>query len=91
MTENDLLSNWGRWGEADQIGALNLIDDQARSRAAAEVRDATSVSLARATTPTPLTTGLSPVGSPTPVWWPRSGPPRPALPGSAVAPTTPST
>ncbi|MEU6109009.1 cyclase family protein [Streptomyces albidoflavus] len=64
MTENDLPLNWGRWGDDDQIGTLNLIDDAARSRAAAEVRDATSVSLARRTTPVPLTTGLAPVGTP---------------------------
>lgn len=63
MIENDLPHNWGRWGSTDQVGALNLIDDEARSRAAAEVRDATSVSLARATTPASLTTGLTPVGS----------------------------
>ncbi|MFB7651497.1 MULTISPECIES: cyclase family protein [unclassified Streptomyces] len=64
MTENDLPLNWGRWGDTDEIGALNLIDDAARSRAAAEVHDATSVSLARPTAPIPLTTGLTPVGSP---------------------------
>ncbi|WP_152354275.1 cyclase family protein [Brachybacterium subflavum] len=70
MTRNDLParedlpSNWGRWGEDDQLGTLNLIDDAARARAAAEVRDGTSVSLARPTSPTPLTTGLSPVGTP---------------------------
>lgn len=64
MTRDDLPSNWGRWGEADEVGALNLIDDAARARAAAEVRDGEWVSLARPTVPTPLTTGLSPVGSP---------------------------
>lgn len=64
MTENDPPHNWGRWGETDETGALNLIDDAARSRAAAEVRDATSVSLARRTSPVPLTTGLAPVGTP---------------------------
>ncbi|GHI49953.1 MULTISPECIES: cyclase family protein [Streptomyces] len=64
MTENDPPLNWGRWGDSDEIGALNLIDDAARSRAAAEVRDGTSVSLARPTTPVPLTTGLAPVGTP---------------------------
>ncbi|MCG7310803.1 cyclase family protein [Brachybacterium sp. ACRRE] len=61
---DDLPSNWGRWGEDDQLGTLNLIDDAARARAAAEVRDGTSVSLARPTSPTPLTTGLSPFGTP---------------------------
>ncbi|UEJ81811.1 cyclase family protein [Brachybacterium halotolerans subsp. kimchii] len=61
---DDLPSNWGRWGEDDQLGTLNLIDDAARARAAAEVRDGTSVSLARPTSPAPLTTGLSPFGTP---------------------------
>lgn len=60
MTE-DLPSNWGRWGDADQLGALNRIDDAARLRAADEVRTGSTVSLARRTDPTPLTTGLGPV------------------------------
>ncbi|ROS75191.1 kynurenine formamidase [Curtobacterium sp. PhB130] len=62
--DDALPSNWGRWGDADQIGALNRIDDSARLRAAGEVRTGISVSLARETAPTPLTTGLGPVGSP---------------------------
>lgn len=32
-------SNWGRWGEDDRFGTLNLIDAAARLRAVAEVRD----------------------------------------------------
>jgi kynurenine formamidase len=40
------LSNWGRWGAADEIGALNLITPEKRRRAAALVRDGVSVSLA---------------------------------------------
>ncbi|WP_020015037.1 cyclase family protein [Promicromonospora sukumoe] len=64
MSDDLLPSNWGRWGEDDELGTLNLVDDAARARAAAEVRTATSVSLARPTHPVPLTTGLSPVGSP---------------------------
>jgi len=35
----DRVSNWGRWGEDDQIGTLNLIDAAARRRGAAAVRD----------------------------------------------------
>jgi kynurenine formamidase len=62
MIDDIPVRNWGRWGETDEIGTLNLIDDDARSRAAAEVRTATSVSLARVTNPIPLTTGLAPVG-----------------------------
>ena len=41
------LSNWGRWGEADQLGALNLITPEKRKQAAALVREGISVSLAR--------------------------------------------
>jgi kynurenine formamidase len=41
------LSNWGRWGKDDQLGALNLITPEKRKQAAALVREGTSVSLAR--------------------------------------------
>ena len=41
------LSNWGRWGKDDQLGALNLITPEKRRQAAALVRDGVSVSLAR--------------------------------------------
>jgi hypothetical protein len=41
------LSNWGRWGAHDQLGALNLITPAKRKEAAALVRDGVSVSLAR--------------------------------------------
>lgn len=40
MAETDLPTNWGRWGDADQLGTPHLIDDAARKRAAAEVREA---------------------------------------------------
>ncbi len=40
------LSNWGRWGKDDQIGALNLITPAKRKQAAALVREGFSVSLA---------------------------------------------
>src|SRR5499426_4747090 len=40
------LSNWGRWGKDDQIGALNLITPAKRRQAAALVKDGVSVSLA---------------------------------------------
>jgi kynurenine formamidase len=40
------LSNWGRWGKDDQIGALNLITPAKRKEAAALVKDGVSVSLA---------------------------------------------
>lgn len=40
------LSNWGRWGESDQLGALNLITPAKRKAAATLVRDGISISLA---------------------------------------------
>ena len=40
------LSNWGRWGKEDQIGALNLITPAKRKQAAALVKDGITVSLA---------------------------------------------
>jgi kynurenine formamidase len=41
------LSNWGRWGKQDQIGAINLITAEKKKSAYALVRDGLSVSLAR--------------------------------------------
>jgi kynurenine formamidase len=41
------LSNWGRWGKDDQLGALNLITAAKRQQAAALVRTGTVVSLSR--------------------------------------------
>jgi kynurenine formamidase len=41
------LSNWGRWGDDDQLGALNLITPEKRQQAAALVKEGVSVSLAR--------------------------------------------
>ena len=43
MTE---LSNWGRWGKADQIGTLNLITADKRKAALKLARDGVAVSLA---------------------------------------------
>ena len=39
------LSNWGRWGEDDQIGAANLMTDEKRREAAALVQTGETVSL----------------------------------------------
>jgi kynurenine formamidase len=44
MTE---LSNWGRWGKADQMGTANLITPARRKAAAALVTEGFSVSLSR--------------------------------------------
>jgi kynurenine formamidase len=43
------LSNWGRWGKDDQMGAVHLITPAKRKQAAALVRDGVSVSMARNT------------------------------------------
>jgi len=40
------LSNWGRWGADDQIGALNLITPAKRKQAAGLVKEGFSVSMA---------------------------------------------
>jgi kynurenine formamidase len=40
------LSNWGRWGKDDQVGAINLITPAKRRRAADLVTEGFSVSLA---------------------------------------------
>ena len=42
----DELSNWGRWGADDELGAANLITPEKRKQAAALVREGISVSLA---------------------------------------------
>nr|MCS5689829.1 hypothetical protein [Acidimicrobiales bacterium] len=39
-------SNWGRWGEGDQIGAANLMTDEKRLEAAALIQTGQTVSLA---------------------------------------------
>ncbi|WP_429951295.1 cyclase family protein [Leucobacter allii] len=39
--------NWGRWGEDDRLGTLNLIDDAGRAAAAALVRTGRAISLAQ--------------------------------------------
>lgn len=40
------LSNWGRWGEDDELGTLNLITPEKRRQAAGLVTEGVSVSLA---------------------------------------------
>ena len=44
MTE---LSNWGRWGDDDELGTLNLITPAKRVRAGSLVQDGVTVSLSR--------------------------------------------
>src|SRR5438477_1458070 len=40
------LSNWGRWGKDDQLGAINLITPAKRKQAAGLVKEGVTVSLA---------------------------------------------
>jgi hypothetical protein len=42
----DTLSNWGRWGEDDELGTLNHITDGVRLAEARAVRHGKSVSCA---------------------------------------------
>ena len=49
----DTLSNWGRWGDDDELGALNLITPEKRRQAAALVREGITVSGAWEVDPTP--------------------------------------
>src|SRR6476660_3269090 len=44
---NTELSNWGRWGKDDQLGALNLVTPQKRQQAMALAKTGTVVSLER--------------------------------------------
>ncbi|HKQ44073.1 MAG TPA: cyclase family protein [Rhizomicrobium sp.] len=41
------LSNWGRWGKEDQLGAVNLITPAKRKQAMGLVREGASLSMAR--------------------------------------------
>ena len=41
------LSNWGRWGDSDEIGALNLVTPEKIKEAASLVKSGVSVSLAQ--------------------------------------------
>ena len=58
---HETLSNWGRWGDEDQLGALNPITPQVTAAATASVRTGRTVSCARA-----LNTQAA-VDNPTPV------------------------
>ena len=66
MTGSDDIdgqSNWGRWGD-DELGTLNLITDENRTRAVAEARTGRRVSLARPIEPASMMGG--PFAPPTP-------------------------
>lgn len=58
------LSNWGRWGNDDRRGTLNLITEAVRVEAARSVRSGRAVSLARdldPANPDPLHSGIAAV------------------------------
>ena len=42
------LSNWGRWGDDDQLGTPNLITPERTKRALSTVQEGVTVSLSRA-------------------------------------------
>lgn len=43
----ETLSNWGRWGDEDELGTLNFITNETRQAAASLVREGRTVSLSR--------------------------------------------
>ncbi len=67
LTQSDLkamaqqVSNWGRWGDDDELGALNLITPAKRAAAASLVREGLTVSCALALAKTPAPDNPRPV------------------------------
>src|SRR6202008_1141321 len=58
------LSNWGRWGDDDRIGTLNLITAEVRGAGASIIRTGWAISLSRpidAPAPDPLASGFAEV------------------------------
>lgn len=53
-------TNWGRWGEDDERGAVNMIDDRKRVEAAALVRSGRTISLSRDFPKNPAPNNLRP-------------------------------
>jgi len=68
------ISNWGRWGSDDQLGAANLVTAAKRKQAFALVRAAVSVSLAHTPLPERAADNPSPfehsmnAAAPRPLW-----------------------
>ncbi|MGW0555668.1 cyclase family protein [Streptomyces sp. NPDC002926] len=54
------VNNWGRWGESDEIGTLNLITDEVVRNATAEVHSGRRVALALPLQQDGVQTGLIP-------------------------------
>jgi kynurenine formamidase len=61
LSLHERLSNWGRWGESDQLGTLNLVTPEKRVAAARLVRSGRNVSCARALDTEPALDNPSPV------------------------------
>jgi kynurenine formamidase len=55
------LSNWGRWGPQDQLGALNFITPEVRTAAAATVQSGRTISCARPLNTIPAVDNTAPV------------------------------
>jgi hypothetical protein len=53
----DLPTNWGRWGDRDERGTLNLITAEVRARALAEARSGRTVSISRPMPTSPIVAG----------------------------------
>lgn len=47
LTYFDNISNWGRWGEDDQLGTLNLLSAAKTRQATALVQEGVTVSCSR--------------------------------------------
>lgn len=69
-TEMKELSNWGRWGAEDQLGAYNLVTPAKRRQGYAEVKEGVSVSLSHdylqersADTSSPFVQRMGPTGA----------------------------
>ena len=54
------MSNWGRWGKDDQLGAANLVTDAKRRQAVSLVKMGISVSLAHDLMTEPAIDNLNP-------------------------------
>jgi kynurenine formamidase len=58
---HDTLSNWGRWGDDDQLGALNFITPEVTAAATSTVRTGRTVSCARPLNTEPALDNTAPV------------------------------
>ena len=63
------LSNWGRWGKDDQLGAVNLITAAKRKQAVALVREGVPVSLSRVSASDAIVSTVRPNASAMPYTW----------------------